>query len=259
MNSKKSNQIKRNFTDKVKRNDYQSFYKNKEKYAAELGARHDEKMKLLLVCYSSEIENNAAIVKKPMIKEIDEDEYRKCSAYLKASAYSSDRVFELKKMVEKKFGLSVNNQVMVYQDNIIKDDAKHVFSYHMAHMDKIHVFDERDFDESIQELESAIYGNHTENASSLEPVDVKPKRRQSRGSSRAYRRDPAPIYEPFKVDSQPSYKQPNQMYAAHNNFYNYNQNSMNTNYTANNNMNSRAMMYQPQTKQYAFHSNFSYY
>lgn len=258
MNSKKSNQIRKNFTVKVKLDDHQSFYKNEEKYATELGARQDEKMKLLLVCYSSEIENNAAIVKKPIIKEIDEDEYRKCSAYLKASAYSSDRVFELKKMVEKKFGLSVNNQVMVYQDNIIKDDTKHVFSYHMAHMHKIHVFDERDFDESIQELESAIYGNHTENPPSLEPVDVRPKRRQSRGSSKAYRRDQAPIYEPFKVDSTPSYKQPNQMYSAHNNFYNYNQNNMNSNYTPNSNMNIRAMVYQPQ-KQYAFHSNFSYY
>ena len=196
LNLKKSNQLRMKFTD----DDYRSYYKQNEKindqYNTHLGSQREEKVKILLICYSSEIDKNSLIIKKPIIKEICEDDYDKCSAYLKANVYSSDRVCDLKKMVEKKFGLSTRNQVMVYQDNIIKDSSKLVFSYHMEHMDKIHVFDERDFDENIHELEHAIYGNFIENSV---VADAKAIKRSKDRSSKKYKKEQVSLYEDYET------------------------------------------------------------
>ena len=102
----------------------------------------EDKLKLVILVHSSEIENNSPNSKTST----------------KISVYSNDRVITLKKIVEKKFGIACNNQIMVHEDRIMKGDLKFLNDFNLNQFDKIHIFDERDLEENIEEIEDGFYG-----------------------------------------------------------------------------------------------------
>jgi len=126
---------------------------------SELSEREPEEdcLKLLLLVHSSEIENSLKN-KKSFRQELFEDEHGKCSTFTKINIFANDRVNTLKKIVEKKFGIACNNQILVHEDRIMNNDAKFLYDFKLRQLDKIHVFDERDLEENIDEIENELYG-----------------------------------------------------------------------------------------------------
>ena len=119
----------------------------------------DEKLKLILLCHSAQIEQNSTTEYSSKSKndlsenensdslrqpEIYEDEFGKCSTYSKISISANDRLIILKKIVEKKFGINLEDQIIVYKDKILKNDLKLLSSFHLRQYSRIHIFDERD-------------------------------------------------------------------------------------------------------------------
>ena len=119
----------------------------------------DEKLKLILLCHSAQIEQNNTSQysskskndlsenensDSPRQPEIYEDEFGKCSTYSKISISANDRLITLKKIVEKKFGINLEDQIIVYKDKILKNDLKILSSFHLRQYSRIHIFDERD-------------------------------------------------------------------------------------------------------------------
>ena len=97
------------------------------------------KVKLILLCHSSAVEAMAEKINSEKQSdmqqsitsavginggkyEVYEDEYGKCTTFSKINIPTSDRVITLKKIVETKFGISSNDQILVYKDNVLKND-----------------------------------------------------------------------------------------------------------------------------------------
>jgi len=118
-------------------------------------------IKLLLLVHSSEIENSNKY-KKSFRQELFEDEHGKCSTFFKIKIFSDDRVNTLKKIVERKFGISCRNQVLVHEDRIMNNDSKFLFDFKLRQLDKIHIFDNRDIEDNIDEIEDELYGVYQE-------------------------------------------------------------------------------------------------
>jgi hypothetical protein len=132
----------------------------------------DEKLKLILLCHSAHIElqqqqqhlnklnessdnSSDSYRKQP---EIYEDEFGKCSTYSKISISMNDRLITLKKIVEKKFGISLDDQIIVYKDKILKNDLKLLNAFHLRQFSRIHIFDERDLKENFNDCDDDLYG-----------------------------------------------------------------------------------------------------
>ena len=101
-------------------------------------------------------------------EEIYEDEFENCSTFCKISISSSDRLITLKKIVEKKFGISFDDQIIVYKDKILKYDLKTLQNYHFKQYSRIHIFDERDLKENVYELEDEVYDSEDNSSSKID-------------------------------------------------------------------------------------------
>ena len=129
----------------------------------------DDKLKLILLCHSASVEQtrskkdlseteNSDSFKQP---EIYEDEFGKCATYSKISISSNDRLITLKKIVEKKFGVGLEDQIIVYKDKILKNDLKILSSFHMRQYSRVHIFDERDLKENFNDNDDEVYGTYS--------------------------------------------------------------------------------------------------
>lgn len=91
-------------------------------------------------------------------KEIYQDEYGKCSTFSKISISPSDRVITLKKLIENRFGIGCDDQILVYKDKILNNDLKLLSYYKLRQFGRIHIFDERDIKESDGNEDDALFG-----------------------------------------------------------------------------------------------------
>ena len=85
--------------------------------------------------------------------EVYEDEYGKCTTFSKINIPTSDRVITLKKIVETKFGILCNDQILVYKDNVLKNDLKPLHHYRLRQFSRIHIFDQRDIKDNASDDE----------------------------------------------------------------------------------------------------------
>ena len=92
--------------------------------------------------------------------EYAEDEYgNKCSTYTQLELDSSDRVITLKKIVEAKFGIGLDDQILVYKDRIVKNELTQLFALNMSQFSRVHVFDKRDLNEYQNEADLLANAN----------------------------------------------------------------------------------------------------
>ena len=99
-------------------------------------------------------------------EEVYEDEHGKCSTFCKIGILATDRLITLKKIVEKKFGILCDDQIIVYKDKILKNDLKTLQNYHLKQFSRIHIFDERDLKDNVYELDDEVYESHKSQCSS---------------------------------------------------------------------------------------------
>jgi hypothetical protein len=86
--------------------------------------------------------------------EYEEDEYgNKCSTYTQIEIYSNDRVITLKKLVESRFGIGLDDQILVYKDKVIKSDLKQLAALNVRQFARVHVFDKRDLKTDQDEMD----------------------------------------------------------------------------------------------------------
>lgn len=80
------------------------------------------------------------------LDEYEEDEFgNKCQTYTQLDIMSNDRIITLKKLIQKKFSLDMNDQILVYKDKIIRNDLRQLFACGITRQySRVHVFDKRD-------------------------------------------------------------------------------------------------------------------
>lgn len=89
-------------------------------------------------------------------KQVLEDEFGNCRTFQKISISENDRVITLKRIIEKKFGIFTKDQILVYKDQILRNDLRPLNYYGLRQFSRIHIFDERDIKDSNDEED--IYG-----------------------------------------------------------------------------------------------------
>lgn len=147
-------------------------------FRPELYYNQDEeipRLKLTLLCHSSAVEE-AQEKDLDKNKQVLEDEFGNCKTFQKISISENDRVITLKRIVEKKFGIFTKDQILVYKDQILRNDLRPLNYYGLRQFSRIHVFDERDIKDSNDEED--IYGiyqdtnliNESENKSNHQEV-----------------------------------------------------------------------------------------
>jgi hypothetical protein len=139
---------------------------------------YNVKLNLLILCHSTAVEEQmlekqARNAKRRPADEVldtddadseyEEDEYgNKCSTYTQIEIYSNDRVITLKKLVEARFGIALDDQILVYKDKIIKNDLKQLCALNVRQFARIHIFDKRDLKADQDEMDllskANIYG-----------------------------------------------------------------------------------------------------
>lgn len=113
------------------------------------------RLKLTLLCHSSAVEE-AQEKDSEKNDQVLDDEFGKCKTFQKISISGNDRVITLKRIVEKKFGIFTKDQILVYKDQILRNDLRPLSYYGLKQFSKIHIFDERDIKDSNDEED--IYG-----------------------------------------------------------------------------------------------------
>lgn len=134
------------------------------------------KLKLILLCHSSAVEtsleeggshassrDNDDDEENDGDKEIYQDEYGKCSTFSKINISASDRVITLKKLIENRFGIACDDQILVYKDKILNSDLKLLSHYKLRQFARIHIFDERDIKESDGNEDDSMFGVYQTN------------------------------------------------------------------------------------------------
>ncbi|RNA19830.1 RING finger nhl-1 [Brachionus plicatilis] len=124
----------------------------------ELYYRNDDeasRLKLTLLCHSSAVEE-AQEKDSDKKDQVLEDEFGKCKTFQKISISATDRVITLKRIVEKKFSIFTKDQILVYKDQILRNDLRPLSYYGLRQFSRIHIFDERDIKDSNDEED--IYG-----------------------------------------------------------------------------------------------------
>ncbi len=91
--------------------------------------------------------------KKKNKNEIYEDEYGKCKTFSKIGVRFDDRIEKIKKIVQEKFRIPYDEQLLVYKDKILKHDYKQLKAYHIRNYSRIHVFDKRDVKENLDDID----------------------------------------------------------------------------------------------------------
>lgn len=150
-----------------------------------------QKLKLILLCHSSAVEtsleeNPEAINNINKDKEIYQDEYGKCSTFSKISIATNDRVITLKKLIENRFGIACDDQILVYKDKILNNDLKPLSSYKLRQFSRIHIFDERDIKDSgaMNASDDEIFGVYQQgNFSQSEGQHVKTQQKHQQKQS----------------------------------------------------------------------------
>ena len=130
----------------------------------------NDTLKLVLLCHSAEIEARMRVdqtqKERKQYYEVYEDEHGECTTFSKICISGNDRLITLKKIVEKKFGIACSHQIIVYKDKIMKNDLKFLYEFNLKQHARIHIFDERDLDENMNEIRDDMYGVYQEFASS---------------------------------------------------------------------------------------------
>ncbi len=54
---------------------------------------------------------------------------------------SHDRIEKLKYIVEEKFGIPYDEQLLVYKDKVLRNDLKQLVNYRLRNYSRIHIFD----------------------------------------------------------------------------------------------------------------------
>ena len=105
---------------------------------------------------SSSIESSNENERKPKNKnknEIYEDEYGKCKTFSKIGVRCTDHIEKIKNIVEQKFEIPYDEQLLVYKDKILNHDHKQLKAYHIRNYGRIHVFDKRDVKENLDDID----------------------------------------------------------------------------------------------------------
>ena len=127
-------------------------------------------LKLVLLCHSAEIEAKMRVdntqKERKQYYEVYEDEHGECATFSKICISGNDRLITLKKIIENKFGIACSHQIIVYKDKIMKNDLKFLYEFNLKQHSRIHIFDERDLDENMNEIRDDVYGVYEEFASS---------------------------------------------------------------------------------------------
>jgi hypothetical protein len=124
----------------------------------------NSKLKLILLCHSATVEAHKSQYNRTKYNSKEdedededeeqsyEDEYGKCSTFSKIIISPNDRIVILKKIVEKKFGICPEDQILIYKDKVLKSDLKPLSHHNIKQFAKIHIFDERDINNDDNEL-----------------------------------------------------------------------------------------------------------
>lgn len=86
-------------------------------------------------------------------EQIYEDEYGKCKTFSKIGVKYEDRIEKIKNIIQEKFNIPYEEQLLVYKDKILKSDNKTLKHYHVRNYGRIHVFDKRDVKENLNEFD----------------------------------------------------------------------------------------------------------
>ena len=135
---------------------------SQQSQATNSSQQQQQKLKLILLCHSSAVEcsledeNNSD--RNSDKDEIYQDEYGKCSTFSKVNISPMDRVVTLKKLIESRFGIACDDQILVYKDKILNNDFKVLSHYKLRQFSRIHIFDERDIKESDGNEDDSLFG-----------------------------------------------------------------------------------------------------
>lgn len=186
------------------------------------------KLKLILLCHSSAVEASMDKTGLDLVSDerisatkfdTYEDEYGKCSTFSKIGIPANDRVITLKKIIETKFGISCNDQILVYKDNVLKNDLKPLSFYRLKQYSRIHIFDQRDIKENASDDDLfGIYQDASLNTlidagkqhEDEQPVEVEEPSKARISSNASFKQPSTLAYKPKYQQAQPHHHQQHQ-------------------------------------------------